>query len=334
VLAKRLLAVLVAAVLIAAAFVARGALDDDADADGPDPSTPPTVLATSAGELRCITELQAVCATLRREYPDLRVTVQDAGTTLEELAVLADDAPRPLWLTLEPYPAMLDALRTGNRRQPFGGSPTPVAASELVVVTAPDRAGSLAAGCADQPLWSCIGASAGADWTSLDPSAPSGRIRPSLGDPDRHAVALASLAAAVAGYVGRPDVRAADWQSDPAFTAWFSRLTGVVAVSALSAGTPLATMAIRRSALDVAASTDAEVAALGGDTWVANYPQPSMWVQAVVAVPDGTAVPDDVVARVTDLTTEAGWVEPSAAAQPLPGATTMLALRTLWQEST
>jgi hypothetical protein len=111
-------------------------------------------------------------------------------------------------------------------------------------------------------------------------------------------------------------------------------LAGAVGASSLSAGTPLATMAIRSSALDVAATTDAELAMVGGDRFSANYPEPSMWVQAVVAAPDGTAVPDDVVATVTAAMTEAGWDPPGAAMQPLPGPTTMLALRALWQEST
>ena len=44
--------------------------------------------------------------------------------------------------------------------------------------------------------------------------------------------------------------------------------------------------------------------------------------------------PTDVMAAIADNLLVAGWEPPSAAEQPLPGATTMLALRTLWQEST
>jgi hypothetical protein len=333
VLAKRILAVLVAVALVAGAFVVRGARDD-AEADDPAGSTTPTIApATAAGELRCITELRAVCATVGAEHPELTVTVQDAGATLDQLAQLPDDEPRPLWLTIEPYPGMVDELRTGNRRAPFGGTPAPVGASRLVVASTAERAGQLAVGCVDQPLWSCIGANAGDDWTTLDPAAAGGRIRPALGDVERQAVALASFAAAVAGYFATPDIRSSDWQNDPAFTPWFSRLAGAVDVSTLSAVTPLATMGVR-PALDIAATTDAELATIDGGRFVANYPEPSMWVQAVVAVPEGTAVPDDVFATVTAAMSQAGWDAAGAATQPLPGPTTMLALRALWQEST
>ena len=111
-------------------------------------------------------------------------------------------------------------------------------------------------------------------------------IRPSIGDVDGQAVALASFAAAVAGYYGRPDIRSSDWQNDPSFTPWVSRLLGQVDTAALSAGTPLATMAVR-PALDIAATTDVELTAVGGDRFAVNYPEPSMWVEAV----DGGARP-------------------------------------------
>ena len=203
----------------------------------------------------------------------------------------------------------------------------------MTIATTPPRSADLAAGCADEPLWRCIGANAGNDWTTIAPEAAGGRIRPSIGDADGQAVALASFAAAVAGYYGRPDIRSSDWQNDPSFTPWVSRLLGQVDTAALSAGTPLATMAVR-PALDIAATTDVELTAVGGDRFVANYPEPSMWVEAVMAVPDRTAVPDDATATVTAALSAAGWAGPDAAVQPVPGATTMLALRTLWQEST
>jgi hypothetical protein len=56
-------------------------------------------------------------------------------------------------------------------------------------------------------------------------------------------------------------------------------------------------------------------------------------VEAVVAVPERTAVPDDFVAVLTAAVSAAGWDDAAAATQALPGPTTMLALRALWQES-
>ena len=276
-------------------------LDDDAEAEPTGSTTTPTTGdAPAAGELICITELGAICRALGDQLPDLRVTVQDAGATLDALATLPDDAPRPLWLTIQPYPEMLDSLRTASNREPFGGTAEVVAASQLSAATSEQRATDLAAGCADEPLWRCIGANAGNDWTTLAPGTEGGPIRPSIGDAGAQAVALASFADAVAGYYGRPDIRSSDWQNDPAFTPWVSRLLGQVDASSLSGGTPLATMAMRPSLLDVAATTEAELTAVGGDRFVANYPEPSMWAEAVVAVPDRTAVPDDAIAAITD----------------------------------
>jgi hypothetical protein len=330
---RRVVAVLVAVALVAGALLLRSTVLDD-EADGPTATTTPgTAAPIAAAALVCITELEAVCRALASELPDVRITIADAGTTLDSLAVLPDDEPRPLWLTIEPYPAMLDSLRAAANLEPFGATDEAVGSAALAIASSPERSADLIAGCADAPLWRCIGANAGNDWTTIAADAAPGRIRPSIGDADRQAVALASFAAAVAGYYGRPDIRSSDWQDDPSFTPWVSRLLGQVDTAALSAGTPLATMAVR-PALDLAATSDGELAALGGDRFVANYPEPSMWVEAVVAVPDRTAVPAEAIDTITAGVASAGWAAPGAATQSLPGPTTMLALRTLWQEST
>ena len=156
------------------------------------------------------------------------------------------------------------------------------------------RAGDAA--CAGAPLWRCIGEHAG---DAVDRArrrarrgarcarrSASSSARPS---PWRRSPTPSPATSA------RPASRSSTC-SDPAFIAWLRRLAGAVDASPLSAGTPLATMAIAAGALDVAATTDAErsAARCHGDRFDANYPEPSMWVEAVLAVPDGTAVPDDV----------------------------------------
>ena len=91
---KRIGALAVAVVLIAGALLLRNSVLDD-DADEPTGSTTATTdAATAAGELICITELDAVCRDLGAALPDLDVQVQDAGVTLDSLATLPDDAPR------------------------------------------------------------------------------------------------------------------------------------------------------------------------------------------------------------------------------------------------
>ena len=60
-----------------------------------------------------------------------------------------------------------------------------------------------------------------------------------------------------------------------------------------------------------------------------------MWVEAVLAVPDGTAAPDGLAAALT-AAARARRVGRARAMrpQPVPEPTTMLALRDLWQDAT
>lgn len=330
---KRIGAVLVAVALVAGALLVRRTVLDDDDETTTAGSVATTQPAAGvAGALVCITELAAACSDLRAEFPELAVTIEDGGDTLDELAALPDDAARPLWVTIQPFPAMVDELRVANRLEPFGATAEPVGATRLAVATQTGRSAVLAATCAARPLWACIGEDAGAPWTDLGGDAAWGRVRPSLGDVEGQALALASFAVAVAGYVGRPDIRSSDWRDDPAFAPWLRRLTGAVSLSSLSLVTPLATMVRRGSALDIAATSDAELLAVGGGLFDVNYPEPSMWAQAVVAVPEDTTAPDGLVAAVDDALAASGWTTPDAATQALPSATTMLALRARWQE--
>ncbi|HEU4841097.1 MAG TPA: hypothetical protein VFT09_06620, partial [Ilumatobacteraceae bacterium] len=89
---RRIGAVLVAVALIAGALVLRRVVLDDDEDVAPTGSTTSTTAAAAAaaGELICITELQAVCAAVRADHPTLTVTVQDAGATLDALAALPD----------------------------------------------------------------------------------------------------------------------------------------------------------------------------------------------------------------------------------------------------
>jgi hypothetical protein len=326
--AKRIVAVLAAVALIVIALVVRRTvLDDDATTSAG--TTPTTAAHATAGELVCITELAAACHAIEPQFPDLVVRVEPAGTTLDALAT-ADNSAVPMWATIQPFPAMVDALRT----EPLGFTTTALGASRLTVATPKGpRAAALVSGCAGVALWACIGRHAGAPWTELGGDASLRTVRPAPGAVDREAVALASFAEAVAGYFGTPQISAGTWGNDPAFGPWVRRLSRAVDVSSLSAGTPLATMLTRTGSLDIAATTDAEVSALGGDRVDLNYPEPSMWVEAVLAVPGGQAAPDSLAAALTDALASTGWSAPGSAAQRLPDAGTMLALRTYWRDA-
>jgi hypothetical protein len=332
--AKRIGAALVAVALIVIALVVRRTVLDDGDEASAGPSTVATTAApTAATELVCASELAEPCRALGQRFPDLVVRVEPAGTTLD--AVSAPDASAPLWATLKPFPDMVDVLR---QRDPVGYTSAPLAATQLAIAT-PGHSGRLQAlgtGCAGQALWACIGAHAGAPWTELGGDAALGTIRPSVGVVDREAVALASFADAVAGYFGTPDINPAAF-ADAGFLPWVRRLVGAVPTSAISTGTPLATMVTTRS-LDIAATTVVGVSDLilsRPDLSIdVNYPETAMWVEAVLAVPQGAAAPDGLADALTDQLGRVGWSSTGDAAQGVPDATTMVALLDLWRQLT
>jgi hypothetical protein len=299
------------ALIVGAFFLRRNVIeggDDEPDAtDGPDP----------AAELVCVTELEAVCDTLAAADPELAVTVEAARVTLDRAAA---GESVPLWLTFEPFPAMAGSLAAGDV----------LAASELAIGTPPGRRDVLAAKCVDQPLWRCVGDLAGDEWGEVP-----GVIEPSVGDAGRSASGLASFASAVAGYFDTTQLSRTVWETEPQFIPWVQRLVRAVPVEELTAGTPVATMLTRPSAVNVAGTSDAEINALGepGTDVERSYPEPSMWVQAVLAAPAGAGIPQDLATDAAAALLAAGWAPPDPTTQtPLPSATTMLALRGLWEE--
>jgi hypothetical protein len=325
----RALAVVVAAALVVGAlFLRRDVIegDDAGTSDG-----------TASDEVFCATELADVCAALADRGADVTVTVEDAGATLDRLALLEDPAEAPLWLTIEPYPEMVDSIRGSARTDPVAYATTPLAASQLgVALPSDEQLAVLTTACGADPLWRCIGDHAGAPWSEIGGDASWGTVRPAFGDVDAAALGLASFAHSVAGYFGDTEISRTRWESDPAFIPWLRRLTGVASGVSLSGGSALGTMATRPSALDVAATAGYELAAIdaGGERFAHNYPSPEMWLQAVLAVPGGAAAPDDLAADLAVMLREVGWDAPSAATTPVPSAPTMLALRAQWDEAT
>ena len=274
----------------------------------------------------CASELEAACDAIAEADPDLDVLVEPAGVTLDRLATLDDGAEAPLWLTIEPFPAMVDELRAGST--PLYASSEVLGASRLGVAT-PDieHSDALTTGCADVPLWRCLGEHAGEPWTDLGGDPDWRTVRPSLGAVDREAVALASFADAVTDYLGDP--LSSVNPGDATLVISLRPLANTVDPAQVS-GTPLATMAVRPSLLDVAATTEAERASLPGEQFDVKYPDATMWVEAVLAVPEGASIDDGVAMVAADALAAAGWGEPSTAVQSVPGASTMLALRALW----
>ena len=160
------------ALIVAALVVRRTVLDDDDDASaGPTRRAATTPPPTAATELVCSHRAgRAVPRRSRRRIPELDVSRSSRpATTLDALARSATTRRRPLWLTLQPFPAMVDVAahghRTGSarlhhrRRSARRSSPSPRR-----------RAGGprrWPRGAPDAPLWRCIGDHAGAPWTDL-----------------------------------------------------------------------------------------------------------------------------------------------------------------------
>jgi len=333
VIAKRIGAVLVAiALIVGAFFLRRNVLDDDEVSSAPaTDSTPPR----SSGQLVCITELAEVCRSIAATA-GADVIVEDALVTLDRLATLDDGAAAPSWLTVAPFPAMLDELRAASGRDPLALDGEVLAATQLgIAAPVGGRFDQLATACPDTPVWRCLGEQAGTPWTEFGGPASWATVRPSVGAADRSAAALASFAAAVAGYFGTPEYSRATWDLDPDFISWVRRLVRTVPTDRLSGGTPLSAMATRAGALDMAATTATELAALDSTAarFEGNYPAPPMWLEAVLAAP-AEVEQGALLDGASTALTEAGWVPPVEVTGQVPSATTMLALRTLWQEAT
>lgn len=329
---RRIGAAVAAVALIVGALFARNALeDDDAAADNDDDSP------SASSELVCATELGDVCRSISAAHPDIAITVEDAGVTLERLAEVDDVDDVPPWLTIDPFPGMVDELRRGTGREPIAADATPVASTRLALgLPADPQAEILAEACVGAPLWRCVGERAGDEWDEIGGQAQWATIDPSLGDVEASALGLASLANAVSGYFGDADVSVSRWESDPTFTPWLRRLGRAVSLSQLSGRSALATMIIRESAVDIAATTDAEVSAQGatGAALGIQYPEPSMSALAVLAVPGGQSAPGGLADDLARALAEAGWEPPAAAGTSLPGPGVMVALRKLWAETT
>jgi hypothetical protein len=327
---KRLGAAAAAVVLIAGALVTRDALDDDDDPTIASESSVPRAPAPDA--IVCAEELGGVCASLRAALGSEAVRIEPAYTTLDALA--GEGAGDALWVTMSPFPAMVDAQRATTGDDPLALATTPVAATPLAVASpaSGDRLGALEAVCAGAPLWRCIGEQAGTPWADLGADVE-GTVRPSVGDVERSGLALVSFSGAVAGYFGEPTYRQASWETDPAFLPWLQSVATTVPTSVLSGGTPLATMASRRSALDIAATTDAELAPLSADPsrFEVKYPEPTMGVEGVVAGPVPGA---DLLREIGTAFTANGWGPPAATPPAAPSAVTMLGLRQLWRDAT
>lgn len=316
--AKRLLAVVAAAGLIVGAIVIRNEVIDGDNADSSDPDTATTLV--------CLTELAAICDALRNAQLAIDVRVESAAATAS--AWTAGDArPNEAWLTVAPLPDLVTAERQRLRLDPLDLGADTLGASQLVVAVPNAKAAALVAACDESGMldWRCIGEVTSAPWSDIDGPAGS-NVRPAFGPLDT-AVGQLGVTQAVLGYFANAPVDA----GDPGLITWARRLARAVAPSALSGGTPIATVQVRDSALDVAVGFDAEIANARRERLTVLYAAPMTRVDLVLATPDGVSVPSSVVTAIESAATEAGW-KSTAPGTPLTAAQVAQATN-VWSEN-
>lgn len=301
-IAKRIAALAAAVALILGAMLIRDLADGD-DGGGDRADDP-----VDAAEIVCAAELAEVCRTV--DAAGFAVRVEEAGDTLDALASAGVDDPVPIWLTFAPFPGAVDLAREQAGRRPTAYGADVLASSPVVLVTTPDTAGSLS--CGDPAGWRCL---ADAELSVGFASTPESGI------------GLVAATAAGAGYSDGPGAPFAD----PIFQVWLRDLLTSVNPSQLTSGTAVATIQVRRSAMDGAAGILAELDGYARDDLAVLYAEPMGRADVILAVPDGASVPDGLAASLTDALLDLGWQAPASVAGAAPDAGALLATRDFWR---
>lgn len=319
----RVVAVTLALAMVLVAVLARALVGDGDDGGGGSGGEPVDLL--------CATELTAVCTALD-EAGVARTSVEPAGDTLARLQDPEGALGADGWLTLAPYPEMVDDARAAALQDAVFGEGAPTGGSSALAIAAfEDRAAALEAGCGEV-TWACLGDAAGEPWTEHGGDEGWGRVEPGYDAPDRSATGLLVLAQAVADHVGRSDFALNDLT--PEVNRWVRELEEAAtprppgqALDAMVLGGPAVFSAV--GDLEVAA-TQAK-ASERGRTLTIFYPAPMFRAEVVLAPARGADLGDlagsDDLADALD---RAGW-EHDVAGEPLPDAGALLALLDLWQ---
>jgi len=320
----RVVAVTLALAMVLVAVLARALVSDGDDGGGGSGGEPVDLL--------CATELTAVCTALD-EAGVARTSVEPAGDTLARLQDPEGALGADGWLTLAPYPEMVDDARAAAVQDTVLGEGAPTGGSSALAIAAfEDRAAALEADCGEV-TWACLGDAAGEPWTEHSGDEEWGEVTPGYDAPDRSATGLLVLAQAVADHLDLPDFALNDLT--PEVSRWLRDLED--AVGNRPPGSALDAMVLRGPAafsavgdLDVAA-TQAQDSRRGEGLRI-FYPAPMFRAEVVLAPARGRDLGDlagsDELATALD---EAGW-EHDVAGEPLPDAGALLALLDLWAD--
>ncbi len=299
-IASRIAAVVAAAALIVGAIAIRNQLIDGDSSDDTPNRTDSTVLV-------CVTELADACRASVDD--DITVRIEAAGDTLDDLVEGVDPV---MWVTFQPFPAMVDSARTAIGEPPIAYETTTVSSSEMSLVAEPAVIARIQDACSDTAAWRCI--------ADLDLN-----------------VGFARSSASGTGLLGVAQV-ALDYEStggipvgDAFFVLWFENIVTSVAPVQMSGATAIDTIQTRSSSMDVAVGARAQLGDDNGSDLGVAYAEPMIRADVVLAAPPGMSVPSALADRLTNALVEAGWDTPDRSGGS-PDPATMLAIRTLWEE--
>jgi hypothetical protein len=349
VVAKRLLALVVALALVGAAFGIRALVDGGSDGDGGG--------SDAALSLLCSGEL-GVCDALAQADLNIDVTVAPAGTSADELAAgdlrsLGYDG----WLTFGREAEIArDARDRAGLPRTLGRPTAPIGRSPLVLAVWKDRGDVLASRCGGKLDWRCIGDVAGASWASIGGESAWGTVKPGHADPAVNGDGLLVIGQAASDFFGRSDLSRDDY-TDDAFLDWFGRLERSIR---FDPGSAFERMLVGGPAIyDVVGTTEAEAAPLLADASADRRAQLRLLYPSPVASADVVYVPitgapgagelGDILAGDDgrEALAAAGWrvdgeprakgipAKPALPARPnLPNAGSLEALLETWREVT
>lgn len=316
--AKRLLAVVAAAGLIVAALVIRNKVIEDDDSGTRDPD--------AASTLVCVTELRALCDAAGAAVPGLRIRVEPAARTASAWASTRE-RPDEAWLTLAPLPDLVATERARARLADLALDSELVGSSPLVVAVPNAKATALSGACGAPLDWRCVSDLAGNPWAGID-GPGNGTIKPAFGPLDS-AVGQLGVTQAVRGYFGDAPVD----PGDIGLITWVRSLANAVNATALSGGTPIGTVQVRDSAVDVAVGIDAEITNAGRDKLTTLYAAPMTRVDLVLATPDGVGVSATLTDAIISAAESAAW-QPGTSAEGEPLTAEQVAQATrLWRDN-
>jgi hypothetical protein len=306
---RRLIALLIAVVLVVAALIWRRGRDDDKTSVATTTTTTPI-----PASIICATELEAVC---RKVFVD--PTIEPAGTTADKLT--KTDTPPDLWLTLDPWPAVV-ASRRGTAA--LDVETTPLASSRLALVGPADRLAVMQAHCGATKLWSCIGDMSGEEWKTFGGQETWRLVKPAYIRPDLSASGYGVFANAVVAKLGASTFTNLDLDG---IKSWGRHLEAGVPTIEPTDQAPLEQLLLGVFKYDLIGVLDTEVPEHLKDTIAVLYPEPMANVAVVAMTRSGFPMPTALPTALQ----QARWTVP-ATTTGLPDPNLADAVLAFWRD--